>query len=51
MTSPALTFGHQEHLGDVIRAWWSWRSTGAVRWLVEHGFDPSPEIAMLRSQP
>jgi Ser/Thr protein kinase RdoA (MazF antagonist) len=58
-----LTLGHQEHLGDVvagygtdvdldvIRAWWSWRSLGAVRWLVEHGFDPSPEIALLRFQP
>jgi hypothetical protein len=58
-----LTLGHQEHLGDVvagygtdvdldvIHAWWSWRSLAAVRWLVEHGFDPSPEIAMLRSQP
>ncbi len=59
----SLTLGHREHLGDVvagygtdvdldvIRAWWSWRSLGTVRWLVEHGFDPAPEIAMLRSQP
>lgn len=60
-----LTLGHEEHLGavvagygshvdlDVIRAWWSWRSLVAVRWLVEHGFDPfSPgcEIDVLRSQ-
>ena len=49
----SLTLGHQEHLGDVIagygtdvdldviRAWWSVRSLLAVRWLVEHGFDPS----------
>ena len=49
-----LTLGHEEHLGDVvagygtdldldlIRAWWSWRSLGAARWLIEHGFDPSP---------
>ena len=48
-----LTLGHQEHLGDVvagygtdvdrdlIRAWWSLRSLRAVRWLVEHGCDPS----------
>jgi aminoglycoside phosphotransferase (APT) family kinase protein len=56
-----LTLGHKEHLGDVvagygtdvdldlIRAWWSLRSLRAVRWLVEHGFDPSPEVAVLRS--
>ena len=56
-----LTLGHPEHLGDVvagygtdvdldvIRAWWSLRSLRAIRWLVEHGFDPWPEIAMLRS--
>jgi aminoglycoside phosphotransferase (APT) family kinase protein len=49
----SLTLGHQEHLGDVIagygadvdldviRGWWSLRSLRAVRWLVEHGFDPS----------
>jgi aminoglycoside phosphotransferase (APT) family kinase protein len=48
----SLTLGHQEHLGDVvagygtdvdldvIRAWWSLRCLRAVRWLVEHGFDP-----------
>jgi hypothetical protein len=35
---------------DVIRAWWSLRSLRAVRWLVEHGFDPWPEVAILRSQ-
>ena len=60
-----LTIGHPEHLGDVvagygadvdadvIRAWWSLRSLTAIRWLVEHGFDPaSPgcEIDVLRSQ-
>ncbi len=60
-----LTLGHQEHLGDVvagygtdldldvIRAWWSLRSLLAVRWLVEHGFDPSSpgcEIDVLRSR-
>ena len=58
----SLTLGHEEHLGDVvagygtdvdldvIRAWWSLRSLRAIRWLVEHGFDPSPEVAVLRSQ-
>jgi aminoglycoside phosphotransferase (APT) family kinase protein len=61
----SLTLGHPEHLGDVvagygtdvdlevIRGWWSLRSLTAIRWLVEHGFDPaSPgcEIDVLRSQ-
>jgi aminoglycoside phosphotransferase len=61
----SLTLGHPEHLGDVvagygadvdldvIRAWWSLRSLTAIRWLVEHGFDPSSpgcEIDVLRSQ-
>ena len=60
-----LTLGHREHLGDVlagygddvdldvIRGWWSFRSLTAIRWLVEHGFDPaSPgcEVDVLRSQ-
>jgi aminoglycoside phosphotransferase (APT) family kinase protein len=60
-----LTLGHQEHLGDVvagdgtdvdrdlIRAWWSLRCLTNVRWLIEHGFDPSSpgcEFAVLRSQ-
>src|SRR5829696_4746015 len=59
-----LTLGHEEHLGDVvagygtdvdldvIRAWWSWRSLKAARWLIEHGFDPSSpgaEFDVLRS--
>jgi aminoglycoside phosphotransferase (APT) family kinase protein len=59
-----LTLGHEECLGDVlagygtdvdldvIRGWWSWRSLGAARWLIEHGFDPSApgcEFAVLRS--
>jgi aminoglycoside phosphotransferase (APT) family kinase protein len=59
-----LTFGHEEHLGDVvagygtdvdldvIRAWWPFRSLQAIRWLLEHGFDPfSPgcEVDVLRS--
>jgi Ser/Thr protein kinase RdoA (MazF antagonist) len=61
----SLTLGHRERLSDVvagygrdvdldvIRAWWSLRSLTAVRWLVEHGFDPtSPgcEVDVLRSQ-
>ena len=53
---------HQRHLAagygtgvdlDVIRAWWSLRSLLAVRWLVEHGFDPSApgcEVDVLRSR-
>jgi aminoglycoside phosphotransferase len=60
-----LSLGHEEHLGDVvagygtdvdldvIRAWWSLRSLWAVRWLVEHGFDPflpGCEVDVLRSQ-
>ena len=59
-----LTLGHEEHLGDVvagygtdvdldvIRAWWSFRSLQAIRWLIEHGFDPfSPgcEVDVLKS--
>jgi aminoglycoside phosphotransferase len=61
----SLTLGHAEHLGDVvagygaavdldvIRGWWSLRSLTAIRWLVEHGFDPSApgcEIDVLRAQ-
>jgi len=60
-----LTFAHEEHLGDVvagygtdvdlgvIRAWWSFRSLVAIRWLIEHGFDPflpGCEVDVLRSQ-
>ncbi len=60
-----LTLGHPEHLGDVvagydadvdldvIRAWWSLRSLTSIRWLVQHGFDPSApgcEIDVLRSR-
>jgi aminoglycoside phosphotransferase (APT) family kinase protein len=60
----SLTLGHPEHLGevvagygtdvdlDVIRACWSLRSLLSVRWLVEHGFDPSSpgcEVDVLRS--
>jgi aminoglycoside phosphotransferase (APT) family kinase protein len=61
----SLTLGHPEHLDDVvagygdgvdldvIRAWWSLRSLTAIRWLVEHGFDPSApgcEVDVLKSQ-
>jgi aminoglycoside phosphotransferase len=59
-----LTLGHEEHLDDVVagygadvdldvvRAWWSLRSLLGVRWLLEHGFDPSApgcEVDVLRS--
>ncbi|NUR60063.1 MAG: aminoglycoside phosphotransferase family protein [Catenulispora sp.] len=36
---------------DVIRGWWSFRSLTAVRWLIEHGFDPAApgcELDVLR---
>jgi aminoglycoside phosphotransferase len=60
-----LTLGHEEHLDDVvagydsdvdldvIRGWWSLRSLLAIRWLVEHGFDPflpGCEVDVLRSR-
>jgi aminoglycoside phosphotransferase len=60
-----LTLGHQDRLGDVVsgygtdadldvvRGWWSARSLLAIRWLVEHGYDPSSpgcEVDVLRSQ-
>lgn len=62
----SLTLGHPEHVADVVagygadavdpdvvRAWWSLRSLTAIRWLVEHGFDPAApgcEIDVLRAQ-
>ncbi|MFJ9107544.1 phosphotransferase family protein [Streptomyces sp. NPDC102283] len=61
----SFTLGHEEHLDDVlagygtdvdldvIHAWWSLRSLLAVRWLIEHGFDPfAPgcEVDVLRSR-
>jgi aminoglycoside phosphotransferase (APT) family kinase protein len=61
----SLTLGHRDHLDDVlagygadvdleaIRGWWSLRSLLAIRWLVEHDFDPAApgcEIDVLRSQ-
>jgi aminoglycoside phosphotransferase (APT) family kinase protein len=60
----SLTLGHPEHLDDVlegygadvdlaaVRGWWSLRSLMAVRWLLEHGFDPSApgcEVDVLRA--
>ncbi len=60
-----LTLGHEERLGDVlagydadvdldvIRGWWSLRSLTAIRWLVEHGFDPflpGCEVDVLRAR-
>jgi aminoglycoside phosphotransferase (APT) family kinase protein len=60
-----LSLGHPEHLDDVllgyggdvdrdvIRGWWSLRSLTAIRWLVEHGFDPAApgcEIDVLKAQ-
>ncbi len=58
----ALTLAHQEHLADVVagygtdidldvlRAWWSLRSLRVVHWLLGHGFDPAPEVAVLEAQ-
>ncbi|MEV4943416.1 phosphotransferase family protein [Streptomyces zaomyceticus] len=60
-----FTLGHENRLDDVlagygtdvdldvIRAWWSLRSLLAVRWLIEHGFDPfAPgcEVEVLKSR-
>ncbi len=48
-----LTLGHEERLDqvlagygkevdlDVLRGWWSLRSLTAIRWLLQHGFDPA----------
>jgi aminoglycoside phosphotransferase (APT) family kinase protein len=58
----SLTLKKEEHLDDVIagygtdvdldviHGWWSLRSLRAVRWLIQHGFDPWPEIAVLKSR-
>ena len=60
-----LTLGQPDRLDDVasgygdrverevIRGYWSLRSFTAIRWLIEHGFDPYSsgcEIEVLRSQ-
>jgi Ser/Thr protein kinase RdoA (MazF antagonist) len=59
-----LTLGHPERLDDVVagygadvdrdvvRAWWALRCLLAIRWLAEHGFDPSApgaEIDVLKA--
>ena len=36
---------------DVIGAYWSLRRLGAVRWMAEHGYDPSGDIAALARRP
>jgi aminoglycoside phosphotransferase (APT) family kinase protein len=61
-----LTLAHEEHLDDVIagygapvdldviRAWWSFRSLVAIRWLTENGYgspETFPEVAVLLSRP
>ena len=33
---------------DVIRGWWAYRRLASVPWMVEHGFDASGDIAVLR---
>ena len=60
-----MTLRHEEHLGDVvagygtdvdldvIRAFWSRRSLLAIRWLIQHGFDPflpGCEVDVLRAR-
>lgn len=57
-----LTLAHEERLDavvagygtdvdlEVVRAWWSLRSLLGIRWLIEHGFDPWPEVGVLRSR-
>jgi len=60
-----LTLGHEDHLDDVLAGygtevdrdvicgWWSLRSLSVIRWLVEHGFDPSApgcEVDVLRAR-
>ena len=32
---------------DVIRGWWAVRRIGSVRWMIEHGFDATGDIAVL----
>ena len=60
-----LTLAHEERLGDLlagyggevdldlIKAWWSFRSLIAIRWLAENGYgspETFPEVALLRSR-
>lgn len=54
-----LTVGHGEHLDDVlvgygepvdrdvIRAYWTLRRLGSVRWMTEHGYDATGDITAL----
>lgn len=54
-----LTVGHGEHLDavidgygsdvdrDVIRGYWYLRRLGAVRWMTEHGYDPTGDVHAL----
>ena len=56
-----LTVGFEERLDDVlrgygdagdvdrevIRGWWALRRLAGVRWMAEHGFDPSGDVAAL----
>ncbi len=52
-----LTAHHQERLADVleaygappsavavVRAYWIVRHLGSATWLLDHGFDPSPDV-------
>ena len=36
---------------EVIAAYWSLRRLGAVRWMAEHGYDPSGDVAALAMRP
>lgn len=57
-----LTLCHEERLPDVIagyggdvdldviRGWWAVRCLQATPWLIEHGFDPAPELSVLRAR-
>src|SRR5437763_3262922 len=54
-----LTVGNSENLGAVIKGYggdvdrdriagyWSWRRLGSIRWMIEHGFDPSDDLRAL----
>jgi aminoglycoside phosphotransferase (APT) family kinase protein len=33
---------------DVIRGWWALRRLGSIRWMIEHGFDATDDLASLR---
>jgi Ser/Thr protein kinase RdoA (MazF antagonist) len=56
-----LTVGHTEHLDDVlegygvevdrdvVRGWWALRRLASLRWMLEHGFDASGDLACLEA--